>query len=587
MVSNKNIYERYEQERNKRILVDGRLQYQKVEGKFSDFSNAPWIKNINRRNSINIDTQTLIVGGGLGGILAAINLKKQNFDDFIIIDNAEDFGGVWYWNRYPGCSCDVESYIYLPLLEETGYIPSKKYISSSEIATYLRELCRKYNLYEKTYFQTSFTKSVWDEKQSKWNSSTSLDDCIQSKYVILSTGFLSTPKLPGIPGIESFKGKSFHTSRWDYSFTGGNEKGDLHGLKNMNIALIGTGASAVQIAPHLAASAKNLFIFQRTPVAVGGQLNTATDINWYKNQDKGWQKKRSDNFNALMEGIPQDINLVNDEWTDLSKYLDYTNDNIIEAWEDAELKKMNQIRDNIDSKVNNPDVAKKLMPWYKWLCKRPCFHDSYLDIFNKKNVHLIDTDGKGVDKITDNSVVVGDESYPVDCIIYATGYEVGSPYESRCNLKMIGRNGLSLTEKWGNSHMSMHGFMTHDFPNLFLMNLNHSALAVNFSYLIEEQAKHVIYIIEKCEASKISSVEPSSEAEIGWTNEVLKTGQKTLNYHLNCTPSYYNEEGHLNDEAIKKGPYGGGLISFIEILKQWRDDGKMEGLELNFSNKLS
>lgn len=587
MVDNNNVYERYELERNKRIRIDGREQYQKINGKFSNFNNAPWIKEVKERDSVNINTQTLIVGGGLGGILAAINLKKQNINDFIIIDNGEDFGGVWYWNRYPGCLCDIESYIYLPLLEETGFIPSRKYISASEIASYLRQLCKEYKLYEQTYFLTSFTESSWDEEQGRWMSSTSLGDSIKSKYIVLSTGFLSTPKLPSIPGIENFKGKSFHTSRWDYDYTGGSEKGELHLLKDKNVAVIGTGASAVQCAPHLAANAKNLFIFQRTPVAVGGQSNIVTDINWFKSQCEGWQKVRSDNFNNLMEGIPMSVNLVNDEWTDLTKYFDYENENIIEAWENADLKKMNQIRERIDSKVNDEELAQKLMPWYKWLCKRPCFHDSYLDIFNRKNVYLIDTSGRGVDKITESSVIVGDDAYPLDCIIYATGYEVGSSYESRCNLKIFGRNGVSLTETWGNSHLSLHGFMTRNFPNLLIMNLNQSALAVNFSYMIAEQAKHVSYIIEQCQKMQLWSVEPYAEAEINWTNEVLNAGGKTLNYHMNCTPSYFNEEGHLNDDAIKKGPHGGGALNFVEILNRWRDKGGMEGLELNFSKNIA
>ncbi len=587
MVDNSDIYQRYELERNKRLRSDGREQYQKLDGQFANFNHAPWIKQANTREAVNLDTQTLIVGGGLGGILAAINLRKNNIDDFIIVDNGEDFGGVWYWNKYPGCMCDIESYIYLPLLEEMDFIPSRKYIPASEIATYLRQLSQKYNLYERTYFQTAFTQSSWDEERGSWMSTTSLGDSIISQYIVLSTGFLSTPKLPSIPGIADFKGKSFHTSRWDYDYTGGSATGDLQRLSDKNVAVIGTGASAVQCIPHLASYAKQLFVFQRTPVAVGGQCNRPTDDEWFKNQRAGWQKARSDNFNRLMEGIPAEVNLVDDEWTDLTKYFDYENKNLSEAWENADLRKMDEIRERVIAKVKDESLARKLMPWYKWLCKRPCFHDSYLDSFNRENVHLIDTSGKGVDKITEDAIVVDDQSYPLDCIIYATGYEVGTAFESRCNLKMFGRNGVSLTETWGNSHRSLHGFMTRNFPNMLVMSLNQSALAVNFSYMISEQAKHVAYIIDQCQRMQLWSVEPYAEAEASWSQEVLKTGERTLDYHVNCTPSFFNEEGQLNDDAIKKGPYSGGALNFVEILNHWREKGDMAGLELTSGKKMT
>ncbi|WP_262121563.1 flavin-containing monooxygenase [Serratia ficaria] len=579
-MDNSEIYQRYELERNKRLRNDGRKQYHKLDGQFANFNDAPWIKQSNTREVVNLDTQTLIVGGGLGGILAAINLRKKNIDDFIIVDNGEDFGGVWYWNRYPGCMCDIESYIYLPLLEEMDFIPSSKYIPASEIATYLRKLSQKYKLYERTYFQTAFKQASWDEERGRWTSMTSLGDSIISKYVVLSTGFLSTPKLPSIPGIADFKGKSFHTSRWDYDYTGGNANGDLQRLSDKNVAVIGTGASAVQCIPHLASYAKQLLVFQRTPVAVGGQCNTPTDVEWFKNQRAGWQKARSENFNRLMEGIPEEVNLVDDEWTDLTKYFDYENKNLSEAWENADLRKMDEIRKRVIEKVKDEALARKLMPWYKWLCKRPCFHGSYLDSFNQENVHLIDTSGKGVDKITEDSIIVDDQRYPLDCIIYATGYEVGTAFESRCNLKMFGRNGVSLTEVWGKSHQSLHGFMTRNFPNMLIMSLNQSALAVNFSYMISEQAKHVTYIIEQSQRMQLWAIEPYAEAEAAWSQEVLKTGARTFDYHVNCTPSFFNEEGKLNDDAIKKGPYGGGALNFVEILNQWREKGDMAGLEL-------
>ncbi|ECO8339957.1 NAD(P)/FAD-dependent oxidoreductase [Salmonella enterica] len=582
MKNDTHVYQKYEQERIKRQRADGNEQYQRIEGEFSDFNNAPWIKQPVQRDAKNIHVQTLIVGGGLGGVLVAINLVKKGLRDFIILENGADFGGVWYWNRYPGCSCDIESYIYLPLLEETGYVPTEKYITANEISNYIRNLCEKYGLYDHVYFQNSLTESLWNEEQGFWMSHSSMGDNISSKYVILSTGFLSVPKLPGIPGIEKFKGKSFHTSRWDYDYTGGSPEGNLQLLKDKTVALIGTGASAVQCAPWLARDAKQLLVFQRTPVAVGSRRNWNTDRHWFLKQKAGWQQERIQNFNRLMEGNFESVNLVNDEWTDLTAFVDRENKNISEAWELADLRKMEQIRERIDAVVSDEAVAQKLKPWYKWFCKRPCFHESYLNIFNQENVRLIDTSGKGVSQITDSEVIAAGERFPVDCIVYATGFEVGTAYESRCKLTMTGRNGMSLSDKWGDSYSSLHGVMTRDFPNLLIMNVNHSGLAVNFAWMITEQAKHVTYIIDECEKKKVLAVEPYEEAERLWGNEIVKQSEKQSNYHKNCTPSYFNSEGQMNDNSIRKGYYGGGAIQFVSILERWRERGGLDGLELHY-----
>ena len=342
-------------------------------------------------------------------------LREAGFESLRIIETGGDFGGTWYWNRYPGAMCDVESYFYLPLLEETGYMPKHKYSFAPEILEHARRIARHYHLYDDALFQTSITGMRWDESDQRWIISTNRGDRFKAQYVAMANGPLSRPKLPGIPGINDFKGYTFHTSRWDYRYTGGDSCGNLEKLKDKRVGIIGTGATAVQCIPHLGEAAKHLYVFQRTPSSIDVRNNRETDPDWVASLEPGWQRRRMENFNILVSGGDQDVDLVHDGWTDIFRNLTGIVAEAgleeararLTAHERAQLlgavdyRKMNQIRARVDAIVKDHATAEALKPWYRQFCKRPCFHDEYLPTFNRPNVTLVDTNGHGVERLTE------------------------------------------------------------------------------------------------------------------------------------------------------------------------------------------
>ena len=276
------------------------------------------------------------------------------------IEKGGDFGGTWYWNRYPGAQCDIEAYIYLPLLEETGYIPKEKYSFAPEIMEHSQRIARKFDLYRGALFQTQIKELRWNEAECRWIVTTNRDDRLCARYVIMSNGPLNRPKLPGIPGIDTFKGHTFHTSRWDYNYTGGDTTGNLHKLADKRVAIIGTGATAIQCVPHLGKAAKHLYVFQRTPSSVDERRNRPTDPEWAKSLNAGWQRARMENFNTLVTGGQAEVDLVSDGWTDIIRNLgqmvprkgtasDEARHDMARLMELADFKKMNQVRARVDA----------------------------------------------------------------------------------------------------------------------------------------------------------------------------------------------------------------------------------------------
>ena len=413
--------DRYRAERDKRVRADGNEQYVEVTGKFAHFLDDPYVEPGFERAPLSDSVEILIIGGGFGGLLAGARLREAGVEDLRIIEKGGDFGGTWYWNRYPGAQCDIESYIYLPLLEEIGYTPKEKYSFAPEILAHSRAIGEHYDLYRNACFQTEVTAMRWDENAKHWQVETNRGDRIKARYVVMSNGPLNRPKLPGIPGVESFEGHCFHTSRWDYGYTGGDAEGNLDRLGDKRVGIIGTGATAVQCVPHLAEAAEQLYVFQRTPSSIDVRGNKPTDPQWAQSLDSGWQHRRMQNFNILVTGGFQDEDLVNDGWTDIIRNLAFINasqandgnltlEEMTARVELADFKKMEQIRARVDDLVDDPDTAAALKPWYRQFCKRPCFHDDYLPSFNRPNVQLVDTQGRGVERITPKGVVVDGSS---------------------------------------------------------------------------------------------------------------------------------------------------------------------------------
>ena len=584
------IRHRYAAERDKRIREDGNDQYVEIAGDLARYVDDPYVEPGFQRDPVDKAVDALIIGGGFGGLLAGARLRQAGVKDICVVEKGGDFGGTWYWNRYPGAQCDVESYIYLPLLEELGYMPKEKYSHAPEILEHSRAIGRHFDLYDGALFQTEVEELRWDDDERRWLVSTDRGDMIRARFVSLASGPLNRPKLPGIPGIRDFKGHTFHTSRWDYDYTGGTAEGGLDKLADKRIAVIGTGATAVQCVPHLAAGAEHLYVCQRTPSSIDVRDNRHTDYEWAAELKPGWQRERMDNFNALVSGQPQETDLVDDGWTSLigkmlRLYLESQEGEALslpDIMDLANLEKMNELRARIEALVEDPNTSEALKPWYRMFCKRPCFHDQYLQTFNRDNVTLVDTEGQGVERITESGVVVAGVEYPVDCIVYATGFEVGTGFQRVSGFEIYGRDGLSLSDKWADGIRTLHGMHIHGFPNCFLMSTIQGGFTVNYPHMLDEVATHVAHIVGHALAIEKEVVETSAEAEARWVQTILDKGVRGgIIGDETCTPGYYNNEGKPRAHFEQMVSYGDGPIPFFNLLAKWRDTGEFAGLTID------
>ena len=587
---------KYLEERDKRLRDDGNEQYVEVTAEFSHYVDDPYVEPGFSRAPLHDEVEVAIIGGGFGGLLMAARLREAGFDDIRMIEKAGDFGGTWYWNRYPGAMCDVESYCYLPLLEELDYMPKHKYSFAPEILQHSKRIARHYNLYENACLQTAITQLSWDAKDNRWIIETDRNDRMRARYVAMANGPLSRPKLPGIQGINDYKGHTFHTSRWDYNYTGGNSFGNLSGLKDKRVGIIGTGATAVQCIPHLGEWAKQLYVFQRTPSSIDERNNHDTDQAWAKSLEPGWQQKRMDNFNVLVSGGDQPEDLVADGWTDIMRNLTgiaaklasrklgrrLTKGERAELMELADYKKMNAVRARAQKIVNDEKTAELLQPWYRQFCKRPCFHDEYLDTYNRDNVTLVDTNGRGVERLTETGVVANGEHFEVDCLIFATGFEVGTSYTRRSGYDIVGRGGQTLSEHWQEGLRTFQGLTSHGFPNCFFLGFTQTAVTVNVPHALNEQAKHVAHILQAARDRGTPTVEPTAQAEEDYVQEIAKSANVGARFYAECTPGYYNSEGKRgNRSGFFSDMHSAGAIKFFKLLKDWRDEGSLEGLDLS------
>ena len=567
--------EKYARERDRRLRPDGIDQYVEIAGQFAWFADDPWADADFTREPIADNVDVAIVGAGFGGLLTGARLRELGVENVRLIDKAADVGGTWYFNRYPGLACDVESYVYMPLLEETGYLPTEKYAKGPEIFAHCRRIAEHYDLYRDACLQTEVREIRWDSSDSRWVITTNRGDAIRARFVSMANGYLNKPKLPGIPGITAFRGHTFHTSRWDYGYTGA----ELNNLADKRIGIIGTGATAIQCVPHLARSAQQLFVFQRTPSSVDVRANRPTDPRWAAGLTAGWQRDRIENFQLLTNGGEANEDLVNDAWTSITKKLPVMRRDA-HATELADFAKMEEIRARVDAVVTDRAAAEALKPWYGYYCKRPCFHDEYLLAFNRDNVTLVDTGGLGVERITENGVVVDEVTYELDCLIFATGFEVGTDYAQRTGFEVFGRDGLTLTEKWADGVRTFHGLHVRGFPNCFVESIAQSGFTVNFPYLLDVQACHVAWVIASALSRGITEVEASASAEAAWVDTVIQRSALVADRRKACTPGYYNREGRVDHRTQQGSFFIGGPTEYADILKAWRVEGTLDGLDL-------
>ena len=582
---------KYRQERDKRLRPDGNDQYLELKGQLAHYLDDPYTPRV-EREPVTDHVTFAFIGGGFAGLVTGARLTEAGIRDIRIIEKGGDFGGTWYWNRYPGAQCDTASMVYMPLLEETGHMPTEKYAHAPEILAHCQRIGRQYGLYDNALFHTEVSALEWDAAATCWRIETNRGDRFTARFIGLGTGPLHVPKLPGIPGIEDFRGHSFHTSRWDYDYTGGDPSGaPLEKLADKRVAIIGTGATSVQCVPHLARACAELFVFQRTPSSVDVRANRPIDADWFTEiATPGWQQRWLENFTDNQTGGQASEDLVQDGWTDLARRIrtkimqlppdQITPQNMLAAWEDADFEKMEEIRARAEAIVNDPETAENLKAWYRQLCKRPCFHDAYLQAFNEPGAHLIDTDGKGVERITATGVVVAGTEYPVDCIIYASGFEVGTEYRRRAGFDLKGRNGKLLSEHWSEGMRTKHGVHVHGFPNAFIVQPTQGAnLISNIPHNLTESGRTIAAIVQHALASGASEVEVTAEAEQAWIDLLLTGAGRMVGASPDCTPGYYNNEGQEpTPESRLRVGYPAGASAYFRYLKKWRDKGDFDGL---------
>lgn len=595
--------ERYRQERNKRMRNEGQEQYVKPVDDFSYTYEGDPYTPVTPREPITEDLEIAILGGGWSGIMAGVQLSRAGITNFRNIDHAGDFGGVWYWNRYPGLNCDNDAYCYLPLLEEMGFMPSKKFTDGWEICEYAQSIARKFSLYDNALFHTMVNSLKWDEESKRWHLLTKQGDDIRARYVIMANGLLNIPKLPGIPGIHEYKGHMFHTARWDYDYTGGSWKNQvLDKLGDKKVAIVGTGATAIQLVPYLGKYAKEFYVLQRTPSCVDSRRNQVTDPEWVKTLKPGWQEERRANFHrgANERYLPKEKDLICDIWTEVNRNLsaeleeqgwpEVSGEEWAGRYEEMDFRVMERLRSRVDQIVEDKETAEKLKPWYRYQCKRPTSNDEYYQTFNLPNVHLLDVSKtQGVERMTENGFVVDGKEYEVDCMIFASGYEVTSDLDRRWGYEAFeGRNGFSMYDNWKGGLKTLHGVMTAGFPNLWVMGLNQGGLNSTLTQNFETQAEHIIYMIQEAQARGAITIEATEEAQAAYVQHLRDTEVDRTEWIHDCTPGYFNNEGKPDvDENGNERyrfylgeVYGPGWDAFVKLLEDWRATGKLEGVAL-------
>ncbi|MGY9056221.1 MAG: flavin-containing monooxygenase [Alphaproteobacteria bacterium] len=519
-----------------------------LEGELAKYEVDPYAEEQVAREPIEDCVECLFIGGGFSALLTAARLRERGVESIRIVERGSDVGGTWYWNRYPGAACDVSAYDYLPLLDEMGHVPESFFAKGPEIFAHCQNIARRYDLYDLAIFQTTVESTHWDKEAKLWRLKTDRGDTLSARFVICANGTLAKPKLSRIQGMETFKGHSFHTSRFDYEYCGAN----LENLKDKRVGIIGTGASAVQIIPRVGRASKSLHVFQRTPSAIDIRDDIPTDPKWAASLKPGWQKERIDKHvlttkpdpakRAEIEQLPRDVRT--------------------QRYENQNIEHQMRIHARVDSVINDPATAEALKPWYMHRCKRPCYDDEYLPAFNLPNVHLVDTQGKGVTQINERGVVFEGVEYPVDVLIYATGFEV---QVTGIYNDIRGEDGMELNEKYSTGMRTVFGIHSAGYPNLFIMGGYQASFQFNLTFMLQTQGFHIAECIKYTRENGYITIDAKPDTEQWWVDEVIRY-RGTTNRNKECTPGYYNFEGEENRR--QDGNYNGGMYQYVQHLDE-------------------
>jgi cation diffusion facilitator CzcD-associated flavoprotein CzcO len=550
------IKEKFAEARDLRLKYrpEGTAQYTSdLSGDLAKYAIDPYDDgSAEARAPITDTVECLFIGGGFSALLTAARLRERGVESIRIVERGADVGGTWYWNRYPGAACDVPSYDYLPLLDEMEYVPSRLYAKGPEIYAHCQAIARRYDLYGLAVFRTTIISTTWNDAEKLWRLKTDRGDHMKARYVICANGTLSKPKLSKIAGMERFAGHSFHTSRWDYAYTGA----DLENLSDKVVGIIGTGASAVQAIPRLAKAAKQLYVFQRTPSSIDFRNDRPTDPVWQARLQPGWQQARRMKH---IRGRPGDAE-KKAELAALSR------DEKIRRQENANIDYMMRIHRRIEEVIDDPTTAESLKPWYMFMCKRPCFDDEYLPAYNRANVTLVDTKGKGITEIGPEGPAFEGRAYPLDLLIYATGFEV---QKTGIYNEIRGRDGREINETYAEGMRTLFGVHTHGYPNLFIMGGYQASFQFNLTFMLQTQGDHIAECIAHARERGCAEIDVSPETEEWWVQEVIAHRGKTSR-NSDCTPGYYNFEGEFNRR--QDGNYNGGFLQYFTHMQSIRGE---------------
>ena len=529
----------------------GAADFRAMEGDFARYLEDVHSTNQIPRNPLTDTCEILVIGAGFAGLLLWYKLFKAGFTDVRFCEKGGDVGGTWYWNRYPGIACDVESYSYMPLLEEMDYIPTMKFASGFEIYEYCQNMAERFGFYERCLFHTTVERTEWDEADGRWTVKTDRGDAIRARHVVLANGILTTPRLARIDGMESFKGESFHTSRWDYRVS----------LKGKRVGVIGTGATAIQVVPELAKVAGELYAFQRTPSSVDVRDQRATTPEEIEEWSRtpGWALARRARLSKITSGrlaLQGHDDFLAGRVDDFKDHKIHnrklTPEELIEKQLNTSFRIMEQIRGRVDAVVTDPTTALALKPYYPYGCKRPTFHDEYLPVFNEPHVTLVDTAPLGVREINEHGIVHDGVEYQLDVLIYATGFK----WMGTSSFNMVkGRNGQTLTEKWRRHGTKTYlGIHSRGFPNLFIVSGPQGGGGqFNFIRVIDAHTDYVTWMMKTMRERGAGIVDVYAEPEETYAAHCREADIRTR--PLRDCISYYNDEG--NAEPGSLAYYGG------------------------------
>ncbi|MYD99619.1 MAG: NAD(P)/FAD-dependent oxidoreductase [Gammaproteobacteria bacterium] len=476
----------------------------------------------------------VVVGAGFAGLYMLYRLRQAGFRTRVF-EAGSGVGGTWYWNRYPGARCDVESMEYSysfcdELQQEWEW--TERYAGQPEILRYVNHVADRFDLRRDITFDTRVVRATFDEDASRWQVETDTGLVVDAAFVIMATGCLSSANLPEFDGRDDFQGETYHTGRWPH------EGVDFAGKR---VGIIGTGSSAIQAIPIIAAEAGHLTVFQRTPNYSIPARNAPIDPDYVREIKAEYSAFRARNYRmqaGFGSKIPHnDAPASSDDPASRESnyavrwerggfgYLSAYNDLLRDR--DANETAAEFVRQRIRGIVDDPDIAERLCPDNVIGCKRPCLDTGYFETYNRANVELVDARDAPIERITPNGVVAGGREYVLDCIVFATGFDAMTG--AVLGVDFRGRDGMTLADKWHAGPRTYLGLGTVGFPNLFLITGPGSpSVLTNMIVSIEQHAEWISDCLEYLRAEGLDSIEATPEAEDAWVEHVNLVAGLTL-----------------------------------------------------------